>query len=310
MRVAWFIKTNLRMSQMNSLAKKKTTIVLFLLPALLIYIALEVVPVIQSFYFSFFEWPGMQGVALKFVGFRNFIDLFENESFLQSIKNILWFVVLSLLTQIPIGFLFAILLGKLCKGYKFFKATYFLPLVLPVTATSLLWRFILMPNEMGVLNYFLISLGLDSLQRGWLIEPGIAMTSVILVTAWAGTAYYMTIGFAAVTSIPDEIIESSVIDGAGELRRVFYITIPMIWESVKISVIMVITGILKIFDIVFIMTEGGPNGLTHVPATLMYYEAYKYNHYGLGSAISTVIFLLCIIITIMSLRIMTRKDPV
>jgi raffinose/stachyose/melibiose transport system permease protein len=280
---------------------------LFLLPALLIYVLLEIIPVIQSFYFSFFDWPGIQGVPLKFVGLRNFIDLLKSKLFLTSIKNILWFVGLSLLTQLPIGFLFAILLSNFCKGYRFFKASYFIPLVLPITATSLLWRFILFPNEMGVLNHILISLGLGNLATGWLINKSTAMTAVILVTAWGGTAYYLTIGFAAVTGIPDDVLESAEIDGASGVKKVFYITIPMVWEAIKISIIMIITGVLKIFDIVFVMTEGGPNGLTHVPATLMYYEAFKYNHYGLGSAISTIIFLMSIIITVISLKLMTGE---
>lgn len=294
---------------MNRLNQKRTTILLFLLPAVLIYGVLEVIPVIQSIYFSFFEWPGIQGVALKYVGFTNFIELFKYDAFILSMKNILWYVVLSLFTQIPIGFLFAILLGKLCKGYKVFKAIFFLPLVLPVTSMSILWRIILKPDESGILNNLLMNIGLGGLTRGWLIEGGTAITCIILVTAWSSSAYYLTIGFAAVTSIPDEIIESSVIDGAGELKRVFYITIPMIWESVKISVVMVITGVLKIFDIVYIMTEGGPNGLTHVPATLMYNEAFKYSKYGMGSAISTVIFVMSILISVFSLKLMNRNDP-
>ncbi len=293
---------------MTHYRKSLRVITLFLIPAILIYTLLEVIPVFHSIYLSFFEWPGIQGVPLKFVGLQNFIDLLSYEQFIKSLKNILWYVVLSILTQIPIGYLFAIMLSSFRPGYRFFKATFFLPLVLPITATSLLWRFILFPNEDGVLNHILIFLGLDNWTNGWLIDPATAMTSVILVTAWSSTPYYLTIGFAAVTSIPHEVIESSIIDGAGTFRRVFTITIPMIWESLKISVVLVITGILKIFDIVFVMTEGGPNGMTHVPATLMYYEAYKYNHYGLGSAISTVILLLSILFTVLSLKVMSTKN--
>ena len=103
-------------------------------------------------------------------------------------------------------------------------------------------------------------------------------------------------------------MESATIDGANTWKKVIYIMIPMIWESIKISVVMIITGVLKVFDMVFVMTEGGPNGLTHVPATLLYSQAFKYNHYGIGSAISTVMFLMSLALTIISLKIMNRDD--
>jgi raffinose/stachyose/melibiose transport system permease protein len=279
---------------------------LFLLPAFLIYTALEVFPVIASIYFSFHEWPGIQSVPLKFVGLDNFAQLFSNEEFIRSLKNVGWYIFWSVITQIPIGFGLAILLNRATKGVRFFKASFFIPMVLPATSISFLWNFILFPNDMGVVNNILRTVGLGSLSRAWLVDETTALACIIIVTTWASVGYYMAIGMAAIAGIPEEVMESAKLDGAIGWKRVFYIMVPMMWESIKISVVLVITGVLKIFDIIFIMTNGGPNGATHVPATLMYNEAFKYNNYGLGSAISTVIFLLSITLALLSLKLMQR----
>ncbi len=293
---------------MEQYHRNKKIIFLFLLPALLVYIIFECIPVLQSFYFSFFEWPGIQGVPLAYVGLDNFKALINDAQFHRAIANILLFVLIGILTQLPIGFFFAILLYYTKHGQKFFKAVYFIPMILPVTATGLLWQFILKPNETGVLNNLLSKLGLENLCTGWLVNSKTAMMCIILVTTWASAAYYIVIGLAAMNSIPDEILESATIDGANTWKRVIHIMVPMIWESIKISVVMIITGVLKVFDMVFVMTEGGPNGLTHVPATLLYSQAFKYNHYGIGSAISTIMFMISLVITIVSLKIMNKED--
>lgn len=291
---------------MEKYRKSMKSIVIFLLPALLIYVVFEIIPIICSIYFSFFEWAGLKGVPLKYVGFRNFTSLIYSGDFLISLKNTMRFVVISLFTQLPLGLLFALLLSSYCKGYKIFKTIYFIPMILSVTAMSLMWYLILQPNN-GALNIILKSLELENLMHNWLIDKNTALNCIILITAWNSAGFYMIINFAAISSIPDDIFDAALIDGATEIKKVIYITIPLIWESIKISVIMIITGVIKIFDIVFIMTGGGPNGLTNVPATLLYNEAFKYDHYGLGSAISTALFTISIILTVISLKLMQRE---
>lgn len=291
---------------MDNYRKNTKAIILFLLPAFLIYTFIEVVPVMQSIYFSFFEWPGIKGVPLEFVGMNNFIHVLGNSEFWHSMRNVLWFLILSLLTQLPVGLVLAILLSTYCKGYKVFKTIFFIPLILSVTAVSLMWYFILFPNN-GALNTFLTSIGLEKLTRAWLIDKNTALNTVILVSSWIGCVYYMTINFAAISAIPEEIIDAALLDGAVGIKKILYITLPLIWESIKISVVLIITGVLKVFDVVFILTGGGPNGLTNVPTTLMYDEAFKYSHYGYGSAISTIIFVVSLIFTLASLKLMNGK---
>ncbi len=287
--------------------RKRKTIVLFLLPALVIYIGLAVVPILQSVWFAFFDWNGVSGSPLTFVGFQNFGAMFHSAEFLHALKNVFIFAALNLLIQIPLGYFLAYLLADFCKGYRFFKTVFFSSVILPVTATALLFKLIFGSSNTGALNTVLLALGMIDKPQGWLIQESTALLFVILANAWCGFGYHMTLGFAAINEIPTEIMQVAELDGATGLRRIVSIVIPMIWESLKISIVMILTGSIKIFDIVYIMTEGGPNGMTQVPAVMMYNEAFKYNHYGLGSAISVIIFILCILMSIMSLRLMNKK---
>lgn len=287
--------------------KNKKTIILFLLPALIVYIGLAVIPILQSIKFAFYEWNGVSGSPLTFVGFRNFISIFHSPAFGVALKNALIFAALNLILQIPLGYFLAYLLSDFCKGYRWFKAIFFASVILPMTATALLFKLIFGSSDTGALNTLLMSLGITDAPQGWLIQKSTALLFVIIANVWCGFGYHMTLGFAAITDIPTEILQVAELDGATGLRKIVSIVIPMIWESLKISIVMIITGSIKVFDIIYIMTEGGPNGMTQVPAVMMYNEAFKYSHYGVGSAISVVIFVLCIGLSVMSMKLMSKK---
>lgn len=292
---------------MDKYRRNPRTIFAFLAPALIIYTILLVLPIFSTVGFSFFSWVGIVDVPMKFVGLKNYLYIFKLPNFWLSMKNILWFLFITLITQLPLGLLIALFLSKQFKGFKFFKATYFVPQVISVTAISLIWYFILFPNK-GVLNWILAAIGLPSLARNWLADPSTAMTTIVLVNAWAGIGFHMTVSYAAIVGIPEDILEAAKLDGAVGWNQLCYIIIPMIWESIKISIIIIITAALKTFDIVFVMTQGGYNGLTNVPSTLLYQEAYQFNHYGAGSAIAVCIFVMSILMTLVSLRVMRRDQ--
>lgn len=288
--------------------RKLSIIGLFILPAFLIYLIFAVIPIVQSVYFSFFTWSGIFGVGLEPVGFKNFLELLDYKDFGIAIKNVFVFTILNVAIQLPIGYLLAIILSSFCKGYRFFKTLFFSAVVLPITATALIWKFIFGANETGLLNIFLTNIGLGELSTAWMLQPSTALLTVIIANAWCGLGYHMTIGFAAVTGISEDVLESAQIDGATGFRKILLIIVPMIWEAIRTSIVLVVIGSLKVFDIVFVMTEGGPNGITHVLSTLMYYEAFKYNNYGLGSAISVTIFVLSILMAVISLRLTRQKE--
>lgn len=296
---------------MDKIRKNKKIICIFLAPALIIYLCFEVIPVLMSIYFSFHEWPGIQSVPLEFVGLDNFINLFKNPVFLKSLQNVFIYVVVSVLLQVPIGFALGFLVHKFTHFKRFFKAAFFIPMILSVSAVSLLWNFIYFPTEKGILNTFLTHIGLGELAQQWLVNPSTSLMALIVVSTWTSVGYYMIICLAGLTAVPDSIIEAGEMDGATGMKKIRYLYIPMLWDSVKMSVIMVITGVLKIFDTVYILTPaGGTDNSTIVPALMMYNEAYRYGHYGLGSAIATVIFVLSAIVSILSLRLMNSRESV
>lgn len=290
---------------MERLRKNRNAILVFLLPGLLIYTVLLIFPIFGALGFSFFKWNGIKGSPMTFVGVSNFIKLAADAKFWTSMKNIGWFLCLTILTQLPIGLLLAVLLSKQMKGYKFFKAAFFVPQVLSTTVIGLVWYFILMPQ--GTLNTILKAMGLEQTIHIWLSDSATAMTTIILVNTWAGIGFHMTVSYAAIQSIPNEIMEASTLDGCVGMRKVVNIIIPLIWESIISSLIIIITVGMKTFDLVYVMTNGGPNGLTDVPSTLLYKRAFLYDNFGSASAIGVVLFIVSILLTVVSLKVTKRE---
>lgn len=287
--------------------KDKSKILLFILPALIIYVVFLILPLFGAIYFSTADWNGIMGTPIKFVGLQNYLSVFKDPAFILSLKNMGRMVFFSVIFHTPIALLLAVAINTKCRGYRFFKVMYFIPTIFPLTAIGLLWYFIFMPN--GSLNSLLEAVGLATLAKGWLIDSATAMNTIIFVNIWAGIGYYMVILIAGLTTIPDEIYEAADIDGATATKKFFHITIPMLKPILSMCILMDIIGTVKVFDLIFVMTEGGPNGLTNLPTTLMYYEAFRYDNYGRGSAIGVIILIIALVLTIGSDFIMDkRKD--
>jgi len=296
------------MRDSNSFSYKKNIKIAFvlLLPALLIYTLFEIVPVLQSFYFSFFDWNGVVTTPLRYVGLENFAELFKNEFFYVALKNTLWFTLLNPIIQLSVALLLALLLSTNCRGYKFFKTVYFSPIILSATATGLMWYFILLPGT-GVLSSLLNAIGLSSWDRNWLVDKGVAFNSVIVVNSWCWAGYYMIILYAAITSISQDVLEAAKIDGSTGFHRVRKIIIPMIWPVIIVTIVLQITGNLKAFDIIWVMTKGGPFYQNNVLTTLLYARMKEYN-YGQANALSVIVFVISFVFTGISLKFMNRKD--
>ena len=294
---------------MNQIRKNKKTIILFLLPALIIYGIFEVLPAILTIYFSFNDWNGIQSVPLEYVGLKNYVKLFTNKAFLTSLRNVFIYVLIGLLTQLPIGFGLGLAIYNAKRGKRLLRASFFIPMILSVTAVSLLWNFIYFPTDRGLLNTLLMNLRLKSAPTDWLNERSIALPCVAIVSTWTSIGYYMIICMAGLSAVPTSVYDAAKLDGSIGLHKVFHIDIPLIWSSVRVSIIMIITGIIKMFDTVYILTpSGGPGNVTNVPALLMYNESFRYNKYGKGSAIATVILGMSIVISVISLRLTQQKE--
>lgn len=286
--------------------KTKLIVFSFLLPALLIYIVFQILPIIGGVFFSFMDWNGIGGSELKFNGVQNYVNAFKNADFLLSLKNMLKMVVFSVLFHTPVALLMAVAINTKCRGYRIFKALYFVPTVFPLTAIGLMWYFVFMPT--GAFNSLLKAVGLGSMAGPWLVNQSSAMNTIVFVNVWAGVGYFMVILLAGLTTIPDDIYEAAAIDGVNGISKFFQITVPMLKPTIFMCILLDIIGSVKVFDLVFAMTGGGPNGLTNLPTTLMYNEAFKYSHYGLGSAIGIIIMVICLVGTMISNKLMATKN--
>lgn len=286
--------------------KTRLFILLFILPALIIYTMFQIIPLFGAVYFSLSEWNGIAGSAIEFVGFKNFANIFKDANFILSLKNMAKMVIFSVLFHTPIALLMAVGIYSAKRGGRLFKAIYFVPTVFPLTAVGLLWYFIFMPN--GSLNSLLEVVGLKDLVTPWLVNEKTAMNTIIFVNIWAGLGYYMVILLAGLSTISNDVYEAAAVDGVNPVTKFFYITVPLLKPIIKMCILMDIIGTIKVFDLVFVMTEGGPNGLTNLPTTLMYQEAFKYDHYGTGSAIGIILLIICLIGTLCSELLGSKKE--
>ncbi|HEY4537853.1 MAG TPA: sugar ABC transporter permease [Erysipelothrix sp.] len=285
--------------------REKIKVQLMALPTIVLYTFFLVVPIGMALYFSVHKWNGIAGAPLTYVGLNNFKYVFADPMFRLSLKNLSKLVFFSVLLHTPIALILAVALHTKFKGYKFFKVLFFVPTIFPMTSIGLLWYFIFMPS--GSVNSLLELIGLGSLAQAWLVNPKTAMPVIIFVNVWAGIGYYMVILLAGLKGISNEIYEAATIDGASETKQFFSITIPMMKPILLTSFLLDIIGTVKIFDLVFVMTEGGPNGLTNLPTTLMYSQSFKYDNYGIGSAIGIVLLVIVLVLTLTSNFIINKR---
>ena len=282
-------------------------IIIFLLPAVLIYTTILIYPITQTIYQSFFSWNGIAQSALEFVGLDNYKALYGNKEFFQALANSGRFLVVGFVLQMPISFLLGLFITSKFRFVKGFKTSYFLPVVLPMTAVGIMWGFILLPGD-GLFNEVLNLLGLGFLVQDWLGSITVVSWTLPMVNLWASVGLNMIIFSAGIVNIPSDIYEAAEIDGATGLAKIFRITIPLMKNTFKTYAILCITGCLKVFDIVFIMTSGGPNKASDVPATMLYYSGFKYQRFGLANSIGVSIFVLGLIASILINKFIRNGD--
>ncbi|WCT55719.1 sugar ABC transporter permease [Paenibacillus kyungheensis] len=282
---------------MNVLKVPARTIAIFVLPCLILYIGTVFVPILVSFYTAMLDWNGISDA--KFVGLANFkILLFDDPNFWMSVKRTIMYAVFSII-EIPFCLLFAILLNRYVRKGNRLVTIYFVPVILSNVILGQLWKTIYNPASMGgMLNGVLIKLGLDSWTHSWLTEPAIAMYAIYFVSLWQYFGYHLLIQFTGVQNIPDEIYEAAKIDGADGFKADRYITFPMVVPIFKISVVLAFIGSLQAFELVMVMTGGGPAHATDTIATHMYNMSFLSQKYGYGSAVATFLVIFCLVITV------------
>ncbi|WP_394923160.1 carbohydrate ABC transporter permease [uncultured Robinsoniella sp.] len=279
---------------------------LMILPAFLLIAFMFFTPIIQTVYLSFVEWNGIWQTPKEFVGFSNYKRMFSDRVFWICIRNMVIYLIQGVLIQGPIAFLLAMFISKKIRGLRGFKFAFFLPVIIPMTAVAIMWKFILNPNW-GLINDVIRIFNPD-FNMDFLGNPNIAMYSVVLVSAWVYIGLNMVIFSAGMTAIPEELYESGELDGATGIKKVLYITLPMMKESLKVYVILMITGTLKTFDLVFVMTKGGPNEATQVPAVNMYLQTFSYGKFGYGATIATFILVVGLVGSLIANKYLVAKE--
>ena len=282
---------------------KKQSFVILLAPTLILFTLFVVVPVGIACYYSFTNFTGIGSPT--FVGLSNYMTLFKDKVFFLALKNTGIVLGVSAVTVIPLSFLLALLLDRAFPGTKLAKALNFSPNIIAPILVGLIWVFILDPG-MGLVNALLRQLGMVSLQPEWIGGRTLTPYSVAFVYLWKVLGYNATIFMAAFKMIPGDIYEAASIDGAGGAKKLWYITIPMIKPTLLIVTILLITGVFKIFEIVVQLTAGGPNHLSELLVTYMYYMTFQSTKYGYGMSSAIVTFLLTAVFAVIYIGV-TRE---
>lgn len=279
---------------------------IYMLPALVLFAGLVVVPVILSLYNSFFEWDGINSKI--FIGLNNFKELIHDTQVKGALVNTLKMTFVSTCLQLPIGMLIALIVSsKKIKGKKFFQSIYFLPVILSASIVGILWTQIYDPNQ-GLLNVFLGKLELQNLQHAWLGEPGTALVSVMVTMLWFYVGNYVLIYYSALQSVPADVMEYAELEGVPPITRFFKIQLPLIWPTIQLTTMLVIINSLRYFDLIYIMTKGGPNHSTDVLATVIVQKAFDSMRFGYGSAISMFLFLMGAVFIVIVNKLMQKEN--
>ncbi|WP_139905437.1 carbohydrate ABC transporter permease [Clostridium thermarum] len=294
---------------MDKLLRNKKAIFLFVFPALLIFAVVIILPICFSLYYSLLKWDGIGKGT--FIGFKNYINLFVNntDGFEKAVRNSFILALLSVFIQLPLSLLMALVLSRGVKGENFFRTVYFIPVIISTVVIGQLWMKIYNANY-GMLNVFLRKIGLENLAQPWLASTKTALGAAFIPIVWQYIGYHMLLMYAAIKSISPDIYEAAKIDGATEFQMASRITIPLIKPILQVCVVFAVTGSFKAFDLIYILTNGGPLHASEVPSTLMYNTIFDKYMYGYGSAMSIFIIVECLVFTLIIRKLFEGRKAV
>ena len=279
---------------MEKALRDKKAICIFVLPALAWFCAIALIPVFQSAGYSLLDWDGITDA--KFIGFGNYMSMFQDEVFWKAVLNSMLLAGASVFIQLPISMVLALILANGVRGENFYRNAFFVPVIISGTIIAHLWMKVYHPSY-GLLNSLLGTLGLDSLQNEWLGNVATALIACFIPMVWQYIGYHMLLFYSAAKAISPEILEAAKVDGATKWQISMKVVIPMIVPMIKACVIFAVIGSLKSFDMIYILTNGGPVNSTVVPSLMMYKKIFTSSQYGYGSAIATFIIIECLILT-------------
>ena len=279
-------------------------LLLFILPALIFYLWWVIYPIIDAVIMSFQKTETLH--TSHFAGFENYRSVFTATLFWKSFRISLIFIVCTTALQVVLGFFYGYLVYLQPKGYRFFKTMLFLPTILPSVATGFVWCYIYSPS-MGILKPFMKAIGLGRYYMSPIADPKMALTAVIFAQVWAAMGTQVILFNSGFMGIPAEVIESARLDGATGWKLIRTMIIPLSWDIVRMVIILQTIGALRSFDLIYVMTAGGPNHSTEVMPLHLFVNAFQNFNLGYGNVVAVVLFVLAMCLTI-GMRKLTERD--
>lgn len=280
-------------------------IALYILPALLLIMVIVYIPIVLTGYYGLTEWNGIG--KPKFLGMENYIELLGDGKFWGSAWHSLLLAIFSTLSLL-IYLAVAMVLATKIKGANLFRKIYLIPMLLSSVAIAQLWLRMYHPSN-GIVNSILESLGFAD-PPAWLSEPQLVLFALFIPILWQYAGFYILIYYAALKNIPTSIEEAAKIDGASTLQIAWRIKLPLTMEVIKVTIVLAVVGSLKYFDLIYVMTDGGPNGSSEVMASYMYRTAFRAYDFGYGSAIGFFLLVICLVVTWVIRKYTATKDPI
>ncbi len=280
-------------------------IVLFLAPAFILYVVLVLLPVVQAIYYSGFKWNGLEPLD-NFIGLLNYQRALADRVFQGAIGHNGIFVVLSLLIQFPLALGLALLLDHPLRGRGVLRLVFFAPYVLSEVITGVVWSLMLQPD--GLADKVFEGVGLGFLVPHWLADRSIVLLTMFLIISWKYLGFGVILLLAGLQGIPRELKEAAWIDGASPWRATRYVTVPLLGPTIRIWAFLAIIGSLQLFDLIWIVTGGGPSNATNTMATYMVDVGFRRYQFGYGSAVAVILFAISLAISLVYQRFVLRRD--
>lgn len=277
---------------------------LWVAPAVILYGTFTIVPLLAGIYLAFLRWDGLE--PAEFIGLDNFRRMLRDPKLPGALMNNVQYAFGTVTGKIVISLGLALLLNQAMWGRAFYRTALFMPVVMSFVVVGILWTRIF-NYDFGLLNTLLSAVGLEAWTQDWIGTTSTALWSLIGVDIWKWYGFHMVIFLAGLQTIPQELYEAARIDGASAFQRLRTITIPLLMPVMLVNVFVSVMGALNVFDIPFIMTQGGPSDSTNVIALHMYQQAFAFYRFGYGAALSYVLFALVSIVAVILLAIMSRN---
>ncbi|XID93259.1 carbohydrate ABC transporter permease [Paenibacillaceae bacterium WGS1546] len=278
----------------------------FILPAFVLYSLFVMIPTFSSIYLSFTSWDGISD-NIRYIGFDNFKEIGESPRVRNALTNTIIVAVSLVLLENVVALVLAILVDQVRWLRNLFRSIFYFPVLMSGIIMGFIWMIILNYN-FGVVNQLLDALGLSVLKTDWLGNPDFALISIILSTVWKASGYYMIIYLAGLQGIPQELLEAASIDGAGKWKQFRHITFPLLAGATTVCVMLSMINSLKLFDQIAVMTNGGPGFATETLTYIIYRVAFGEGRQGFGTALAIVLFILILIISLIQIRVLRRRE--